>query len=100
MPVEMFVSLSNGSVMLSLIYLCGDYNARIGETDDVIQDNDNLPSRKIIDMTVAGHCDALIDFISDCKLCILNGRKSPEMESFYKYIWEKISSFGLYFNAI
>ena len=31
------------------MYLCGDYNARVGRGSDIINDVDDLPDRKIID---------------------------------------------------
>ena len=37
-----------------------------------------MPSRKVIDFNKKGHGDALIEFVKDVKLAVLNGRFNPE----------------------
>ena len=64
------------------IYICGDFNGRIGELDDSIQGLDNLPKRHCLDKTVQGHGEALIGFMNDVKLCTLNGRVNPENDNY------------------
>ncbi len=68
---------------VELIYFCGDYNARSGNLTDVMEDIDiNLPSRISIDDVIHGHGEAMIDFLKHSKMCILNGRLSPENDNF------------------
>ncbi len=72
-----------------MVYFCGDYNARIGQLHYVTEDIDSsIPPRCVIDDVVYGHGEALIDFIEDCKLCILNGRLDPLNDNF-TYISDK-----------
>ncbi len=51
-------------------------------------------------MTVAGHCDALIDFISNCKLCIFNVRKCQEMGNYFTSIFGKCLCVPIHLNQI
>ncbi len=65
------------------IYVCGDYNAKIGNLTDVMEDIDiNWPPRISIDDVIHGHREAMIDFLKDSKMCILNGRLRPENDNF------------------
>ncbi len=65
-----------------IVYVCGDLNGRIGNLKDDISDIDILPPRINIDNTIHGHGEAIIDFVTDCKLCVLNGRLNPENDNF------------------
>ena len=56
------------------IFLCGDFNARIGDVIDTTSIDDLQLPRQVIDMTRNSYCNVFIDFLKDCKLCILNGR--------------------------
>ena len=56
------------------IFLCGDYNARIGDIRDNIPEIDNICERGMLDNVKVGHYDGFIDFLKDSRLCILNGR--------------------------
>ncbi len=64
------------------IYLCGEYNGRIGELSDAVEGIDIVPKRTLSDNIVHGHGELLIDFMQDAKLCILNGRISPEIDNY------------------
>ena len=66
----------------SQVYICGDFNGRIGNLSDVVEGIDSLPSRNILDNVIHGHGEALIGFLQDAKLCTLNGRLSPENDNF------------------
>ena len=44
------------------VYLCGDYNARIGQGNEVIDGIDELPERKVLDKTKNAHGEAMLDF--------------------------------------
>lgn len=62
----------------SLITVCGDFNARIGDNDDFIAGVDTLPERDIIDFTKNQYCDIFTDFLISTNMCILNGRNSKK----------------------
>ena len=63
-------------------YICGDFNGRIGELSDTVDGIDMLPRRCALDKTVHGHGEALIGFMQDAKLCVLNGRLNPENDNY------------------
>ena len=61
----------------------GDLNARIGSMSEVEPDIDTLlPKRIPLDLVHNSHGTSFIDFLKDCKLCILNGRYDPEFDNF------------------
>ena len=66
--------------LLSQMYLIDDVDSIIvcgvGELYDHIQETDNLPDRAVIDTTVNQHGTALIAFLKESRLCILNGREN------------------------
>ena len=65
-----------------LFVLCGDFNARIGTKIDFIKGIDNISPRKSIDQTVNGHGNVFIEFLLESKLCVLNGRVTPQSDDF------------------
>ena len=64
-----------------VLIICGDFNARVGKLNETIT-CDDIPERKIIDEVVSGHGEALIDFLIECKLCIIHGRISPDLANY------------------
>lgn len=64
------------------IYICGDFNSRIGNKKDYIDVIDNLSQRNVLDSTVNNHGICLHDFLLDSCYCIVNGRISPEADNF------------------
>ena len=56
------------------VYLCGDFNSRVGELEDHIAGVDLLPPRHVVDSQVNSHGDLFCDFLVNGNLCILNGR--------------------------
>jgi hypothetical protein len=64
------------------VYICGDFNSRIGTLSDVIEGIDNLLPRKPFDLTKNTSGETFIDFVKDIKFCIVNGRVSPENDNF------------------
>jgi len=64
------------------IIVCGDFNSRIGNLIDHIKDTDSLPDRTVIDTIVNQHGKALIDFLKESRLCILNGRGDNVNDNF------------------
>ena len=64
-------------------FFCGDYNGRIGKCDDVNLDVDKDVVKRIsIDTVKNAHGDALLEFIADGKLAILNGRVDPNNDNY------------------
>lgn len=62
--------------------LGGDFNARIGESYDYVLDIDtDVMVRQCIDNVKAGHGEDMLDFLKESKLCILNGRVTPEFNN-------------------
>ena len=79
------------SYILSQVYLhanaeaviiCGDMNARVGSLPDTIPEIDNIPERQILDKTINQHGHTFLEFLSDSKTCILNGRFQNEHNNF------------------
>ncbi len=70
------------------MFFCGDYNARIGHLKDSIEDIDCVPQRHALDEVLYGHGESLVNFVKDCKLCILNGRLGVHNDNF-TYISDK-----------
>ena len=52
------------------IMFCGDFNARVGDLKDYIEDKDLILERKSTDKTVNVHNKALIEFLEESKYCI------------------------------
>ena len=66
-----------------MFLFCGDFNGRIGDLSDIIDGIDNdVPPRKVLDNVKKGHAEALMEFVRDGKLAILNGRVNPENDNF------------------
>ena len=64
------------------MYLCGDYNARVGRGSDIINDVDDLLDRNIIDNVKNSHGDVLLEFLRDTQTCILNGRLTADFDKY------------------
>ena len=54
------------------IFVCGDFNARLGRQADVLG-CDDLNSRMTIDETFNSQGDKLLTFINDIRGCVVNG---------------------------
>ena len=54
----------------------GDFNARIGDSEDFISGVDFLPPRDVLDFQKNSYCDMFVDFLISTFFCILNGRMS------------------------
>ena len=61
----------------------GDMNARIGSFCDTEPDIDiPLPTRVPIDTVHNSHGQSYIQFLKDCKMCVINGRFDPKYDNF------------------
>ena len=56
------------------VIICGDFNSRCGDEPDYIQGVDNVPPREVIDGKINPYGQLFIDFLTDCNLCMINGR--------------------------
>ena len=66
------------------MYIVGDLNSRIGSDDDHIPELDDIPVRVPLDIhgKVNKHGECLLDFLKDTKMCIINGRVTPDHDDF------------------
>ncbi|CAC5362699.1 unnamed protein product [Mytilus coruscus] len=62
--MEQIYTIPNGK----LVYLCGDFNSRIGDMDDFITGIDNLTKRDVIDYTVNSYGKIFNDFLTNASL--------------------------------
>ena len=51
-----------------------DFNAHIGPMSDTVYDCDSIPERTIIDKSINQHGHEFIEFLTESKCCVLNGR--------------------------
>ena len=73
--------LSRGSECDNIL-LCGDFNARVGDMQDVINGLDDISDRKVIDKIRNSYGQDLIAFLNDSKMCITNGRFQPVNDNY------------------
>ncbi|KAK6171959.1 hypothetical protein SNE40_018377 [Patella caerulea] len=64
------------------MFICGDLNSIIGQRSETSVELDGLPSRKSLDKTLNQHGHALIEFLKESKMCILNGRADPQNDNY------------------
>ena len=81
-PDDIFAHLTGQMYLLEDvddIVICGDFNARIGQLNDSDAVIDSVvPTRGVIDPHVNAHGHALVDFLIENKLCVLNGRYADD----------------------
>ena len=70
------------NIYADILLFAGDFNARIGNKLDYIDLIDNIPKRNHIDNTINSYCDSFVEFLKDSKLCLINGRITPEVDNF------------------
>ena len=59
---------------LDITIVKGDLNARIGKHKDFIEDLDEIPEREVLDTNNNRHGVEFIEFLHECRFCVLNGR--------------------------
>ena len=64
------------------IYLCGDLNSRMGEKQDYVIGVDDVVKRKVLDKYCNKHGETFYEFLIDSKMCVLNGRITPDKNDF------------------
>ena len=60
------------------MYIVGDFNSRCSDISDFIEGVDDVTPREVINYSSNTNGDLLIDFLVDCNLCMLNGRKGKQ----------------------
>lgn len=68
------ISLIYSCENVDSMYICGDFNGRIGAVQDFVQGIDDLEHRVVVDEVKNKLGETLLDFMSDMKLCVTNGR--------------------------
>ena len=65
------------------VTLTGDINAKLGSSQDIIQEVDsNVGTRKVLDKSKNKHGQDLLEFLLEAKLCICNGRVTPNFDNY------------------
>ena len=90
------------------ILICGDFNARIRNLNDNLENTEPVPQRENLDTVINSHGRQLVDFLRDCDMVTLNGRLSRDMDNFtvlstlgrsvVDYILVQSNCFGNYSN--
>ncbi len=64
------------------VCIMGDLNARVGDKADFIEGIDDITPRRVLDNVSNKHGDALLEFLLSSKMCLLNGRVTPEYDNY------------------
>ena len=67
---------------IDAIFICGDFNARIGNLPDFDKNLDNIPPKLCIDHTQNQNGNSFIEFLNDCNFCVLNGRFDVDLNDY------------------
>ena len=63
------------------IYICGDFNARIGKLNDSVM-NSTVPMCTVLDDTINLQGQKLVNFCNDVNCCVVNGRVTTDQDDF------------------
>lgn len=58
------------------IWLCGDFNSRLGDRLDYIDDIDEVPDRHVLDLARNAYGELFSEFLQNVNLCVLNGHNT------------------------
>ena len=64
------------------IFICGDFNARVGKSDDIPLTGGGTSNCVVLDEMLNSQGTKLLNFISDIKGCIINGQVTPHLDNF------------------
>ncbi len=65
------------------ILLAGDLNSKMGTAQDYIPEvDDNIQPRDILDKNRNKHGQELVDFLIESKMCVCNGRVTPQYDNY------------------
>ncbi|MEW8545344.1 MAG: reverse transcriptase family protein, partial [Candidatus Thiodiazotropha sp.] len=56
------------------MFICGDFNSRVGDASEYIEGVDDVILRDVIDFSSNANGDLFIEFLVDCGMCMVNGR--------------------------
>lgn len=56
------------------MFICGDFNSRVGDASEYIAGVDDVILRDVIDHSSNVNGDLFIEFLVDCGMCMVNGR--------------------------
>ena len=62
--------------------ITGDFNARMGNMKDYVEDLDEIPPRTVLDENQNEHGKLFNDFLLQSKMCVLDGRIDPLKDSY------------------
>ncbi len=65
-----------------ITFVCGDVNVRLGNMNDTMPDIDGISPRFFVDTVKISHGECFMDFLTDSKLCVLNGRVTPTLDDY------------------
>ncbi|CAG2253308.1 unnamed protein product [Mytilus edulis] len=63
------------------IFVCGDFNSRIGNFNDFTE-FDDVPTRFSLDGNTNQHGKTFLEFLNESKMCVLNGRIDVQKDNF------------------
>ena len=69
-------------VNIDYVFICGDFNARIGNKDDSLLSGSEMLKRKILDEVCNAQGTKLLEFVNNIRGCITNGRVTPNLDGF------------------
>ncbi len=58
------------------LYMCRDFNSRIGDMADYIEGIDSISERHVVYFDINSYGGNLIEFLTDSNCCVVNGRNS------------------------
>ena len=64
------------------ILICGDFNGRIGNAQDIELSDDTSQNRHPVDTVRNKYGDYLIEFLRDSGMCVMNSRVNPENDNY------------------
>ena len=67
---------------ISKVFICGDLNSRVGNLSDSVDGVDLLGPREVLDSAKNGHGDSFVDFLHETKMCVINGRVTPQFDDY------------------
>ena len=76
------LGLSYQTTEFETVVVAGDFNGRIGAALDYIPEIDCIPKRQVLDSNTNAHGEALLEFLKEGKLCVVNGRVTPNYDNF------------------
>ena len=77
-----FITMLYSCSYADTLFLCGDFNARIGKDNKVIEGFDDIIKRVVIDDVENPRGDVYVDLMRDMQFCTVNGKITPEYDNY------------------